>query len=66
MRNGHAGAALEQLFSDLSEQRVTYQKVPHGVALTEWLIENAPGELAEVADLLLKVIEGTRVTGSVS
>jgi hypothetical protein len=52
-----AGRVLEELFSDFSETRVSYQKVPHGIALTEWLIKNAPGEFDELVALLAKVLK---------
>ncbi len=47
-----AAKLLKDLFADLSETRVAYDKVVHGVALTRWLCENAPEELREVADLI--------------
>lgn len=48
----HGGKFLEALFSELSEQRVTYRKVQHGKALTEWLVANNPDALSEVASLV--------------
>jgi hypothetical protein len=56
IRNVDAGRVLEELFSHLSKTRVTYQKVKHGVALTEWLIKNAPDDFKEIAELLAKVL----------
>jgi len=52
-----AGKLLEDLFQELSETHVMYQKIVHGVALTEWLIENAPEELDEVVTLLRSVLK---------
>jgi RecF/RecN/SMC N terminal domain len=49
---------LERVFSELSDTRVPYQKVTHGVLLTECLVENAPEDLTEVADLLSEILEG--------
>jgi hypothetical protein len=43
---------LEDLFATLSDTRVTYDKVAHGVELTRWLCENAPEDLKELACLL--------------
>jgi hypothetical protein len=40
---------LTDLFNELSEMRVRYDKVRDGVALTEWLLTNAPEDLREVA-----------------
>jgi predicted ATPase len=50
------GKPLEDLFTHFSETRVRYDKVRHGVALTEWLLENSPEELQEVAQLIERVI----------
>lgn len=43
---------LEDLFTSLSNGRVTYQKVHHGEALTRWLIDNSPEDLADLANWL--------------
>lgn len=59
-----AAKVLEELFSDLSQTRVTYQKVPHGVALTEWLIRNAPRDLDEIVALLSRVLKAGQAGGS--
>lgn len=56
IRRVNAGRILEGLFSHFSEGRVSYEKVAHGVALTEWLVENAPGDLEEVCELLTGVL----------
>jgi len=57
--NTHVDGAriLKEIFSELSENRVTYDKVRHSVALTNWLIENQPNELDEVADFLISVLD---------
>lgn len=47
-----AARLLKDMFDDLSEARVAYDKIAHGVALTRWLCENAPEELREIADLI--------------
>lgn len=52
IRHVDAAGVLERIFAELSETRVSYQKVRHGVALTEWLTENAPADLMEVEDIL--------------
>jgi len=52
---------LEGIFTQFSETRVAYQKVGHGIALTEWLIEHAPEDLAEVKTLLEEVLNGAVV-----
>jgi hypothetical protein len=51
-------AMLDGVFSALSEKRVTYLKVIHGFALTEWLIENDPKSLNELVDFLVSILDG--------
>jgi hypothetical protein len=48
----HGKAVLRTIFSDLSETRVRYNELEHGLALTEWLIQNSPDNLTEVSILL--------------
>jgi hypothetical protein len=55
----HAAVLLSEIFSELSEKRVAYDKAAHGVELTRWLIQHAPQDLREIADLLVAVIDGT-------
>ena len=43
---------LAEIFNRLSDTRVAFDKTKHAIRLTEWLIENAPGELRQVADLI--------------
>jgi predicted ATPase len=62
IRNVDAGTVLGELFSEFSETRVTYQKVSHGVALTEWLIKNAPGDLREIVQLLSGALKAGQAT----
>ena len=52
LREVHGAKLPTDLFSHFSDTRVHYDKVRHGVALTDWLLENAPEELREVSDLL--------------
>jgi hypothetical protein len=49
-------AVLDGMFSALSDKRVTYLKVVHGLALTDWLIENDPKSLEELVDLLVSIL----------
>jgi hypothetical protein len=56
-REIHAAKLLADLFNDLSGGRYEYQKTDHSVAITEWLLENKPGELSEVADLLAAILD---------
>lgn len=48
----HGANLLRDLFSSFSEARVSYVKTEHSVKITEWLIENAPEELKEIADFI--------------
>jgi hypothetical protein len=43
---------LERVFADLSEARVSYDKVRHGQALTDWLLRNKPTALQPLADFI--------------
>lgn len=52
-----AAAVLEDLFWKLSEKRLTYEKVEHGIALTRWLLSNRREALTEVIDLLRRKVE---------
>jgi hypothetical protein len=54
----HAADVLDELFRDLSGGTAEFRKTTHAAMLTEWLVENAPGDLAEVAQLLKQVIRG--------
>jgi predicted ATPase len=56
LREVRGNQLLGQLFSQLSERRVEYDKVRHGVALTDWLLQHAPDGLQEVAQLIAQVL----------
>jgi hypothetical protein len=56
----HGAHLLECLFKSLSEQRVVYDKIAYSVSLTEWLIEHAPEDLRELADLMEGMIKSAR------
>jgi hypothetical protein len=49
---------LADLFSELSEARVSFHKTKHCVRITDWLIENDPEALRDVSDFLLQVLYG--------
>jgi hypothetical protein len=51
-----AASLLNDLFNELTNARVNYEKVSHGAKLTEWLIDNESDALAELADLLTNVL----------
>lgn len=48
----HGGHVLEDLFSEFSGNRTQYEKVVHGLLLTDWLIDHSPKDLKELKDLL--------------
>jgi hypothetical protein len=51
-----AGSLLQDLFEELSETRVAFEKTTHSVALTECLIEHRPASLREIADFLVVIL----------
>ena len=51
----HGAHLLKEMFRDFSVG-FEYDKKVHGLALTQWLIENAPEDLTEVAELLKEVL----------
>ena len=50
---------LDDIFKELSEQRYCYEKTKHAVALTEWLIENAPEGLDEVVKSIEEILDNS-------
>jgi recombinational DNA repair ATPase RecF len=44
----------------ITEARVSYDKVTHGVLLTEWIIENAPQDFKELVSLLNVLIPAAK------
>jgi len=55
----HGALVLDDIFKELSEQRYCYEKTAHAVALTEWLIENAPEGLDEVTKLIEEILDNS-------
>jgi predicted ATPase len=52
----HGARVLHDVFQEFSEGRGVYDKVEDGVALTEWFIDNAAGELMDLVELLQNVL----------
>lgn len=48
---------LKEIFSRLSESRVAFEKTEHSVALTEWMIQNKPHQLDEIASLICGILD---------
>jgi len=57
MRDVHGAKLLETIFKEFSELRIEYDKVKYGVALTEWILENTPTDLTEVANVIATKLE---------
>jgi hypothetical protein len=47
---------LKEIFAELSEHRVSYDKVRHSVALTKWLVAHAPQSFQEIIELLVPLL----------
>jgi hypothetical protein len=60
LRDLHGAGTLDRLFKELSEQRHTYDKVTHGLALTEWLVEHRPEALRQVGALVRGILEAPK------
>lgn len=61
--NVHGAKVLKDLFEELSDHRVAFEKTRHSLALTEWLLEHSPSDLQDIAQLLtsaLDVADSTR------
>lgn len=54
--NVHGALLLEDLFAQLSKGLVPYDKTEHSVMLTEWVVKNAPEELREISQLLIRML----------
>ncbi|WP_158617570.1 ATP-binding protein [Corallococcus sp. CA049B] len=52
MADVDAPKLLSDLFSELSEAKLEYNKVQHSVALTEWLLQHHPASFQEIVTLL--------------
>ncbi|MFB2878206.1 ATP-dependent nuclease [Floridanema aerugineum] len=56
--NIHAANILKDLFAELSETRVEFQKPRHPIKLTEWLLKNEPKHFCELEEFLLDILDG--------
>ena len=54
--NVDAAKVLIRAFAELSENRVPYEKVKHGLALTKWILKNSPDELTDIQQLIREVL----------
>lgn len=53
----HGATVLTSLFKAFSDNKLEYDKVMHGVALTEWIIKNDPDHLKSLVDFLIQQID---------
>ena len=52
-----AAKVLKEMFSLLTQTRVTYQKTDHSVALANWVIEHKPDALKEIVGALVQLLD---------
>jgi AAA15 family ATPase/GTPase len=48
---------LTALFSDVSQNKLSFDKIKHSVGLCDWILENSIGDLQEIQELLKKFLE---------
>jgi AAA ATPase domain/AAA domain, putative AbiEii toxin, Type IV TA system len=51
-----AAKMLQNMFGDISEATVEYRKTQHSIALTDWLLENAPEALEELIEYVMSLL----------
>jgi hypothetical protein len=56
----HAAKLLNDLFVDLTETRVRYDKIKHGLKLTNIVIERFPSDFAELGEFLTNLVQAKR------
>jgi hypothetical protein len=59
MASCNAPKLLADLFSEISDQRLTFSKLTHSIALTEWMLKNKPEELSELRNYVTALV-GTK------
>ena len=57
VREIDGGRVLKETFAELSQTRVSYDKVKHSVALTKWIVDHASAELEGIATLLTQILK---------
>jgi hypothetical protein len=50
---------LSEVFAELSENRVSYEKMKHSVAITDWILENNPEHFRDLATWIVGVLPAT-------
>lgn len=57
LRHCNGAKILKDLFSELSNHTLTFDKIRHSVLLCDWIIENSFDDLKEIQDLLIKSLK---------
>lgn len=57
LKKVHAAKLLDELFTHFSEKRVRFSKTRDSSQLTDWIIENEPNLLSELATFLKDKIQ---------
>jgi hypothetical protein len=63
-QNVHGARVLEDVFAELSDQTVTFRKPLHPLELTKWIASHAPNDLAEIAGMLERLLDGVPASAS--
>lgn len=50
---------LHEFFNEFSDSRVTFSKVTHSANLTDWILNNRPEALRQVATFILKMLDSS-------
>lgn len=62
MEHVDGGRLLSELFKDITSNRVSYDKVKHGLMLSKKLIEDDPDRFIEIADQLVELLQSEEVS----
>jgi len=52
-----AAKLLADVFNQLTESRVAFDKLKHGIALLKWIVQNSPGDLSELAQFIKEILQ---------
>ena len=63
LKKAHAPKLLEDLFDELSGVNMVYQKTVHSIALTDWLLDNRPSSLTELANYIQELTPQPQSSG---
>lgn len=50
----HGPKLLKDIFNELSETRVAFDKIKHSTAITQWIIDHHPERLSEIAAVIIE------------